>query len=50
MGRLSISIKDDEDKKLRQIAKQNCRSISGQLSYWIKQEKINKKTKFFGKK
>lgn len=43
MAKLSLSIKDDDDKKLRQIAKQNCRSISGQLSYWIKQEKKTQK-------
>jgi len=38
MGKLSISIPKEDEKKLRKIAEQNCRTISGQISYWIRQD------------
>jgi hypothetical protein len=38
MGKLSISLSKEDEEKLRKIAKKNCRSLSGQISYWIKQE------------
>lgn len=38
MGKLSISISKEDEEKLRKIAKENCRTLSGQISYWIKQE------------
>lgn len=44
MAKICLSIENGDNKKLRQIAKQNCRSISGQISYWIKQENKIKKS------
>jgi hypothetical protein len=38
MGKLSISLTKNDEEKLRKIAEKNCRSLSGQISYWIKQE------------
>ncbi len=39
MGKLSVSLSKEDEKKLRAIAKKNCRTISGQISFWVKQEK-----------
>jgi hypothetical protein len=38
MGKLSISLSNEDEDKLRKIAEENRRTISGQISYWIKQE------------
>jgi UV DNA damage repair endonuclease len=38
MPRITISLSKDDEKKLRAIAKENIRTISGQISYWIKYE------------
>jgi len=38
MGKLSISLSKEDEEKLRKIAEKNCRTISGQISYWVKQE------------
>ena len=38
MPRLTISLSEDDEKKLRAFAKENVRTISGQISYWIKYE------------
>ena len=38
MPRLTISLSKEDEKKLRAIAKENVRTISGQISYWIKYE------------
>ena len=38
MGKLSISLSKEDEAKLRKIAEKNCRAISSQISYWIKQD------------
>lgn len=39
MGKLSISLSKEDEKKLRDTAKENCRTLSGQISFWIKHDK-----------
>jgi len=38
MGKLSVSLSKEDEKELRKIAEDNRRTISGQISYWIKQD------------
>jgi len=38
-----ISIDDDTQKKLKSIAKKECRSMCGQIKYWIKEYKKRSK-------
>ena len=38
MPKITISLSESDEKKLRSIAKENVRTISGQISYWIKDE------------
>lgn len=37
MGKLSVSLSKEDEAELRKIAEDNRRTISGQISYWIKQ-------------
>ena len=39
MGKLSVSLHKDDEEKLRRIAKKRCRTISGQITFWIQNEK-----------
>lgn len=38
MGKLSVSLSKEDEVKLRKIAEENRRTISGQISYWIKKD------------
>ena len=38
MGKLSISLSKEDEEKLRKISEKNCRTISGQISYWIRRD------------
>ena len=39
MGKLSVSLQKEDEEKLRKIAKKNCRTISGQITFFIQNEK-----------
>ena len=39
MGKLSVSLQKEDEEKLRRLAKKNCRTISGQITFWIQKEK-----------
>jgi len=38
IGKLSVSLQKEDEEKLRRIAKKRCRTISGQITYWIQNE------------
>ena len=38
MGKLSISLQKEDEEKLRRLAKKNCRTISGQITFWVQNE------------
>lgn len=42
MGKLSVSLSKKDEERLRLIAEKNCRTISGQISYWIRLEEHNR--------